>query len=95
MCTTKDLAPIFEDSFEMLEGEYGHKLYFFHRADFHAGLRELAESWGVIVHLGSAVDKIDVESGRMTFTDGKIIEKDLIILANGYRVCLSVQCECS
>jgi 2-polyprenyl-6-methoxyphenol hydroxylase-like FAD-dependent oxidoreductase len=86
MCTMKDLGSFFEDSFETIEKEYGHKMYYFHRADLHAGLHELAKTLGVRIYLGLAVDEINPGEGSISFKDGKVIQKDLVIVADGHKV---------
>lgn len=56
MYKMSDFSSVFVDSFARLQEEYGQRMYFYHRADLHAGLRELVKSLGVVVQLNSALD---------------------------------------
>ena len=82
---------IFQDTFEKNEELYGYKCWFFHRVDLHEGLRLLAiDSSGpgkpVAITLDSEVMEIDCEKGLLTLANGKKIQKDLIVVADGAHV---------
>ncbi|KAI0456129.1 hypothetical protein F5B21DRAFT_513484 [Xylaria acuta] len=58
-----------------------------HRADLHTGLRLLAERGfqgrSVKIHLNSKVDSVDAETGEVHFQDGRTVQGDLVIGADG------------
>jgi 2-polyprenyl-6-methoxyphenol hydroxylase-like FAD-dependent oxidoreductase len=56
-----------------------------HRADLHAELRRVAEQH-VKINLGADVVDVDVDEGTMTFADGTVIHKDLIVVSDGVHV---------
>ena len=82
---------IFQDTFEKNEELYGYKCWFFHRVDLHEGLRILAmDSSGpgkpITITLDSEVTEVDCEKGLLTLANGKKVEKDLIVVADGAHV---------
>ncbi len=83
------LEPVHVESFRELETEFGHKMKYFHRADLHSGLKEMAESQGrgleppVSIRLGDGVAEVDCEKGIIFLENGRQIQKDLVIIADG------------
>ena len=80
-----------QEVFDDMEQKYGHRFAFFHRADLHAGLRDLVEvppSGGpkAKIELASEVVKVDREKGILTLADETTIEKDLLVIADGAHV---------
>jgi salicylate hydroxylase len=69
-----------------------------HRIDLHNALKEIAtrekgEGKPVVIHLQSKVAAVDVEKTTITLRDGKVVESDLIIGADGVHVsCLLSLC---
>ncbi|GKT91308.1 salicylate hydroxylase [Colletotrichum tofieldiae] len=72
--------------------KYGAPWYFFHRVDLHSELRKMAteptatRSQTARIHLGTSVSRVD-ENGTIHFEDGTSIQKDVVIAADGIRVC--------
>lgn len=54
-----------------------------HRIDLHEGLRNLALSLGVKMHLRNAVVSIDAEAGSIVLEDGTTVTGDVVIGADG------------
>ncbi|GAP86467.1 putative 3-hydroxybenzoate 6-hydroxylase 1 [Rosellinia necatrix] len=58
-----------------------------HRVDLHNGLRLLAEKGfqgrSVAIHLNSKVESVDAETGHVHFQDGRTVQGDLVIGADG------------
>lgn len=54
-----------------------------HRIDLHEGLRDLALSLGVGIHLRNAVTSVDPEAGSITLEDGTTVTGDVVIGADG------------
>jgi len=54
-----------------------------HRVDLHEGLRNLALSLGVEIHLQNAVVSIDPDAGSITLENGMTVTGDVIIGADG------------
>lgn len=79
------LELVSETHFEDIRSTYGDRWLFFHRADLHAGLRELAEALApkVKIRLGDPIADIDLDAGTLRFEDGSEISKDLIVVADG------------
>jgi 2-polyprenyl-6-methoxyphenol hydroxylase-like FAD-dependent oxidoreductase len=71
------------ETFTDTEAKYGNRWAFFHRADLHAGLRELVQS---PIELASEVIKVDPQTATITLTDGRTIQKDLVVIADGAHV---------
>ncbi|KAI1081640.1 FAD/NAD(P)-binding domain-containing protein [Whalleya microplaca] len=73
------------DSFAHMQEKYGDRWLFFHRADLHSGLKQLAISGQptVSLHMGSRVVDIDVVTGMIRLSNGKQAQKDLVIVADG------------
>lgn len=66
---------------------YGADWYLLHRVDLHSGIRKLAvEKHKIPLHLSSEVDSADCETGIITFADGRTLQKDLIVAADGIHV---------
>ena len=73
-----------EEHFEGVEEKYGSRWLLFHRADLHAGLRELVDKAQCVdVCLGIAVSDVDVEEGLVVLGNGEQVKKDLIVIADG------------
>ena len=68
---------------EGLEQTYGEPFWLYHRADLHTELRRLAEEAGAKIQLGRGVADIDCKNGILTFADGSVESKDLVIAADG------------
>jgi len=81
-----------KETFVNIEMKYGHRWPFFHRADLHSGLRELVENFhgadGDVpaIRLSSPIVDIDCESGTLKLDDGRAVEKDLVVIADGAHV---------
>jgi hypothetical protein len=71
---------------------YGAPWLLFHRVDLHNGLKRLATiprpSTAAVakVNLASEIADIDL-AGNITLADGTKMKKDLIVVADGIRVC--------
>ena len=74
-----------EISYEDVEDRYGSPWLLFHRADLHQGLRTLLEttSYDTQIGLASEVISIDCDAATLTLADGRTVEKDLIVVAEG------------
>ncbi|KAK5102707.1 hypothetical protein LTS08_003507 [Lithohypha guttulata] len=73
------------EQFESIEELYGARWLMFHRADLHAGLTRLVRKQSERMHLrlGEAVEAIDPDKGTITLSNGEIVQKDLLIVADG------------
>lgn len=77
------------EHFEGIEEKYGSRWLIFHRADLHAGLLELVQEpampYAVApkINLGTAVSDADPDAGTITLADGRFLQKDVIIIADG------------
>ena len=71
------------ETFAETEAKYGSRWAFFHRADLHTGLRELVQS---PIELASEVIKVDPQTATITLADGRMIQKDLVVIADGAHV---------
>lgn len=86
------LQQLFKDTFPKDEEKYGQKSWLFHRVDLHEGLRRLAldsqssDGKPAIINLAAEVTALDCEKGTLTLKDGRDIQKDLIIIADGIHV---------
>jgi salicylate hydroxylase len=78
-----DLEVDSQETFAETEAKYGNRWAFFHRADLHTGLRELAQS---SIELASEVIKVDPQTATITLADGRMIQKDLVVIADGAHV---------
>jgi 2-polyprenyl-6-methoxyphenol hydroxylase-like FAD-dependent oxidoreductase len=72
-----------QEIFTETEASYGGRWAFFHRADLHTGLRNLVQT---PIELASEVTKVDPQSATITLADGRVIQKDLLIIADGAHV---------
>jgi salicylate hydroxylase len=74
-----------EEDYEDVEARYGSPWLLLHRVDLHQGLRRLLVKTAadVKVELASEVTSIDCQAGTLTLADGQVIEKDLIVVADG------------
>lgn len=84
--TLEPMAPTL--SFKNVLEKYGNEWYFYHRVDMHRQLRVMAEDTtlpGTVskINLGCQVVDIDPEEGKITLKDGTVVQKDLIIVADG------------
>lgn len=73
-------------SFANVEELYGDKWFFYHRVDMHRHLRELAEAAGAVIRLGKRVDDVEINTGEITLKDGTVVQKDLVVVADGQHV---------
>jgi 2-polyprenyl-6-methoxyphenol hydroxylase-like FAD-dependent oxidoreductase len=69
--------------FTETEAEYGNRWAFFHRADLHIELRKLVRS---PIELASEVANVDPHTATITLVDGRVIQKDLVVIADGAHV---------
>src|SRR5450759_4805487 len=72
-----------KETFMDTEAKYGNRWAFFHRADLHTGLRNLVQS---PIELATEVTKVDPRTSTITFADGRVIRKDLLVIADGAHV---------
>ncbi|KAK4948707.1 hypothetical protein LTR10_012711 [Elasticomyces elasticus] len=74
-----------EEYFTDIKDKYGDRWLLFHRADLHAGLKQLVEAQQppTRIHLGTAVVDVDVDSGVLKLSNTEIVKKDLVIIADG------------
>ncbi|EXJ56296.1 uncharacterized protein A1O5_12563 [Cladophialophora psammophila CBS 110553] len=74
-----------EEFFTGVQEQYGDRWLLFHRADLHAGLKDLVEACEPRpqIHLGSPVVDVDVDSGVLKLATGEEVRKDLVIIADG------------
>ncbi|KIW94167.1 uncharacterized protein Z519_05483 [Cladophialophora bantiana CBS 173.52] len=74
-----------EEFFTGVREQYGDRWLLFHRADLHAGLKELVEACEPRpqINLGSPVVDVDVDSGVLKLATGEEVRKDLVIIADG------------
>lgn len=84
--TLEPMAPTL--SFRNVKEKYGNEWYFYHRVDMHKQLRVMAEDTtleGTVtkLNLGAQVVDVDPEEGKITLKDGTVVQKDLIIIADG------------
>lgn len=62
---------------------YGSPYYVTHRAHLHDVLHERTKELGVPIYLKKRVNNYEVERGEVTFDDGEVVMKDLVIAADG------------
>ena len=84
--TLEPMAPTID--FRDIPERYGNEWYFYHRVDMHKQLRTMAEDTELEgtpskIHLGCQVVDVDIEEGIIVLKDGKKIQKDLVIVADG------------
>ncbi|KAK6413631.1 hypothetical protein LTR81_012424 [Elasticomyces elasticus] len=79
------LEVVERDSFENVAKEYGHSFDAYHRVDMHEEIRRLAEQAGAVLRLGSQAVDVDCEKGVITFDDGSVVTKDLVVIADGIK----------
>lgn len=74
-----------EEHFTNVKEQYGDRWLLFHRVDLHSGLKSLVEVQEPQpkIHLGEAVQDIDVENGIIKLVSGSEVRKDLVIIADG------------
>jgi hypothetical protein len=74
---------------------FGAPWLLFHRVDLHNELKRLAaeprpgRAAAVKIHLLTEVVDLDLD-GNLTLANGSQLRKDLIVVADGVRVCLSI-----
>ncbi|KAK6865117.1 hypothetical protein PG995_001645 [Apiospora arundinis] len=92
MVDADDLEPVLTEEFQSLKGEFGAKMGFYHRAELHRVLREMAQSKDgsqpgkpVKLRLGEAVAHVDCENGVICMDCGVQATKDLVVVADGIR----------
>ena len=76
-----------EVGYEDIEDRYDSPWLLLHRADLHQGLRTLLQaiSSDAQIELASEVTLIDCNAATLTLADGRTIQKDLIVVADGAR----------
>lgn len=73
-----------EEHFTNIKQQYGDRWLLFHRADLHAGLKDVVENTtNAHIHLGSKVEDLDVDDGTIKLAGGEQVSKDLIVVADG------------
>lgn len=74
-----------EELFVDIKQKYGDRWLMFHRADLHNGIRELVEQQSPPpkINLATLVTDVDASFGTITLANGSIVQKDLIIIADG------------
>lgn len=77
-----------------LEDKFGSEVYSYHRLDLHNALRELVtsqQSNGMVpsIRLGREVVGVDSETGVVTLQGGEQLKKDLVVIADGFKVSLA------
>ncbi|KAK7923095.1 hypothetical protein PG985_007166 [Apiospora marii] len=92
MVDADDLEPMLTEEFHSLKDEFGSKMGFYHRAELHRVLREMAQSNDgsqpgkpVKLHLGEAVVHVDCDKGVICMECGRTTSKDLVVIADGIR----------
>lgn len=77
-------------TYEKWESKYGAKGHFLHRVDLHTGLKELAQKSGsgpgfrpARIMLSAEVVDVDCEAGIIELADGRIFQKDVVVIADG------------
>jgi salicylate hydroxylase len=84
------LEVVGQDRLDHVRAKYGYALNSFHRVDLHNELRRLAENvHAVRISLGCPVKRIDCHTGTLTLEDGRSIDVDLIVVADGIKVASS------
>jgi salicylate hydroxylase len=78
-------------SFEDYVQRYGHRLFCFHRVHLHDLLRrhavmENGDGSPARIHLRCKVRDVDCAAGVVHMEDGRSVDKDLVIIANGIKV---------
>lgn len=84
--TLEPMAPTLD--FKDVKERYGNEWYFYHRVDMHRELRTMAEDSTLpgkasVIRLGCQVVDVDPEEGKIWLKDGSVVQKDLIIVADG------------
>lgn len=79
-----------QEMFTETEAEYGNRWAFFHRADLHTGLRNLVQS---PIELASEVSRVDPQTATIALVDGRVIQNDLLVIADGAHVSQSFELE--
>lgn len=67
--------------------KYGYVFDSFHREDLHQALRQLARAHGVRIEFGRQAVDVDCAAGSITFEASERVKKDLVVVADGIRVC--------
>lgn len=78
-----------QEIFTETEAKYGNRWAFFHRADLHTELRNLVQA---PIELASEVTKVDPHTATINLVDGRVIQKDLLVIADGAHVSQPLQC---
>lgn len=89
-----NMQKVVDEEFPNIEEEYGNKCWTMHRVDLHKGLLQLAtetdesgkKGQPVTIRLGQHVEELDPEKGIITFSDGKTLQKQLVVVADGVHV---------
>jgi salicylate hydroxylase len=74
-----------EELFDSIKEQYGDRWLLFHRADLHAGLKDLIDKIEpkLDINLGQEVIDLDAEQGEITLRNGQKIKHDLVVVADG------------
>lgn len=75
----------YHDSFDGVSEDFGHAFNAFHRVDLHSGLQDIANEYGVKIKLGTEIKEPDCDAGTLTLTDGTVVTKDLLVIADGIK----------
>jgi len=90
-----DLKVFLYEEYPDIAEKMGHISWSFHRVDLHRGLRKLAvmeteEGEPVEIRLGCDVKSVDCDKGVLALADGSTVENDLVIIADGAHVGISL-----
>ncbi|KAH7016664.1 hypothetical protein EDB80DRAFT_703257 [Ilyonectria destructans] len=86
------IKEVYRANFEDFGLRFDAPLYYSHRVDLHNELRRLAleppseELAGATLHLSSPEADVDCENGVLTLENGRTVQKDVIIGADGIHV---------
>jgi salicylate hydroxylase len=80
-----------EDDTRYLKQQYGNYMYNFSRVELHDLLRREAvnpirEGVPVTINLGCKITDVDTEEGIIVLEDGRSIQKNLVVIADGVHV---------
>ena len=62
---------------------FGSPYYVTHRAHLHEILHQKAVELGMVIRLGSKVEKYDLDTTSFALASGEVIDADLIVAADG------------
>jgi hypothetical protein len=73
--------------------QYGNSMNFMRYKDLHGGLLDKSKSLGVSINLNEQIVDMDCKKATLTTAEGKVVQKDLIIVAAGWNVSLNLEQE--